>query len=650
MINRKSSFDSPRIQEIIKQMDTADEAYYNKGDSVFSDEEYDNLKDELRSLAPQHPRLNKIGQPISKVTDWKKAKHKIAMRSQNKVNTIEEFKKWANEIGDQYYIVEDKLDGCSIDMEYDNGNLIKAITRGDGVEGEDIFSNVRRMKNVKLKINSFTGSKRGEIFLFADDFEAINAILQKEGKEELANPRNSATGIAKRFDSRFSEYLSILYYDIETDLIDFDEEMQKIEYIKKNGLKVCFYKKCTVQEVIDLYLEYEKHLRAETNYDIDGLVVKANSISIQKKHGLLGGNAKAQIAWKFTSMKAETFMKGIEWSNGRNRRITPIAILEPVRIGGVTVQRASLHNVELFKKLNPGKGDKVLVSRQNDVIPQIQKIIESKNNPFEIPTHCPVCNTKLEIEGKFLNCPNDSCPALTTGNLLKWLNGLEIRDISESTVEALYDAGKLKELADLYYLKPSDISELEGYGEKSAKKILENIHAKKELTLPEFLGNLNMNGFATSRVELLVEAGYDSLDKVFNVQVQDLIKIKGIEVKTANQIIKGLQSKAKVITNLLKAGITIKAIQKKQASSSKLKDLSFCFTGAILKCTPDGKRYTRDMMEQLVIDNGGTVESVTKNLTYLVQADPSSMSSKSQKAKDLGVKILSELDFFTMVE
>jgi DNA ligase (NAD+) len=636
-----------RIGEIIKILENANDEYYNKANSIITDQEYDKLKDELKSLCPTHPFLSQVGQRIT-VSDWKKAKHKIAMGSLNKVNTIDEFKKWGLEIGGKYYVVEDKLDGGSLDLEYDVGKLTKGITRGDGIEGDDITSNVVKMQNVRKDMNGFTGSLRGEIFLCAKDFAKINKILVAEGTKPLSNPRNGAVGICKRFDGRFSEYLTVLYYDIEG--IDVKTEFEKMEFIKDVfRLDVAFYKRVTLDEAIKLYEAYEEKLRAETPYDIDGLVIKADEIALQDKHGLLGGRPKAQIAWKFTSMKVETELEEVVWQVGGMRRISPVAQVKPVNIGGVVVRRASLHNIDNFKNLKLGKGDKVIISRRNDVIPYLEEIVESKGYYFKAPTHCPVCRAEVEIDGKYLICPNDDCKALALGNLEKWIRGLDIMDIGESIIEALHRAGKVNEPADFYKLSVSDIANLEGLGEKSAKKILEHLHQKKELTLPEFIGNLNMYQFSTSRVETLVDASFDTVDKLLNAKINDLNGISGIGLSTAEKIVNGLKSKKTVIKNLLDIGITIKAIQKAQVRSNKLKGQSFCFTGGINRVDRNGDRYTRDMMEALVIENGGQIDSVKKGLSHLVQADPSSTSSKSQKAKELGVDILSEADFFKML-
>lgn len=272
-------------------------------------------------------------------------------------------------------------------------------------------------------------------------------------------------------------------------------------------------------------------------------------------------------------------------------------------------------------------------------------------NYLQVPTNCPVCGHELEEDGKFLICPNDGCPALALGNLNKWISSLDIKDIGESTIEALYNAGKVNDVADFYTLNVDDIANLERLGEKSAKKILEHLKEKMELTLPEFLGSLNMHSFSTSRVEMLVDAGYDTVEKIISANVEQLIKIKGIEEKTANRIIEGMQSRVSVIQKLIDVGITIKAVEKKEKVDGCLNSMSFCFTGKIETMNPDtGKNFTRNEMWKLVESNGGEVaKSVTKGTNYLVMVDPNSTSSKAQKARKVGTKVLGEEDFFKMI-
>lgn len=269
---------------------------------------------------------------------------------------------------------------------------------------------------------------------------------------------------------------------------------------------------------------------------------------------------------------------------------------------------------------------------------------------FEYPKTCPACGTDTEIDGKFLICPNLNCSGLELGNLNKWIYSLDIKDIGGKIISALYDAGKIKDVSDFYKLEIDDIASLERMGERSASKMLKHLHERMELTLPEFLGSLNMENVSTRTIEAIVEAGYETLDKILAISSEELIEIQGIEEKTANMILSGLESKKELIDKLLEVGIKIKKIEKKQATSDKLLGKSFCFTGAITKTDENGKRLSRDDIHNLVIENNGKVESsVKKGLDYLVMADPNSTSSKAQKARKLGTKILSEADFFKML-
>lgn len=268
---------------------------------------------------------------------------------------------------------------------------------------------------------------------------------------------------------------------------------------------------------------------------------------------------------------------------------------------------------------------------------------------FTIPTVCPICEMDLEEDGKFLRCTNSNCTAATLGTLNRWIYGLKIMDIGIKTIETLHEVGLVNESADFYKLKISDIAGLDRLGERSAKKIINNLKVKMELTLPEFIGALNIDNFASAIAKTLVEAGFDTLEKMQNAESHELILIKGIEEKTASKIINGLKEKEIEIKNLLDVGITFKAIEEVKLNSEKLDGKRFCFTGTIERLDDNGKRYNRKMMEQLVLENGGTIQKVKKDLDYLVIADPNSTKSKAVKARKLNINLLSEKEFFEMV-
>jgi DNA ligase (NAD+) len=649
-------------KEIVTLLKKASDTYYNKSDSIISDAEYDQKKDRLimlyekviipkKSINPALVKevedfLNQIGAPVS-VSEWKKAKHKIPMTSLNKVKSEKEFIEWCQEIGDQYFTIFDKMDGGSIDIRYENGKLTEAITRGDGIFGELITQNVIKMKNVKSSIHGFTGNLKGEIFMLREDFDALNSISDREYK----NPRNTATGLCKTLDGVNVNLLSVLFYDIEDDNYEFFTEEEKLLKIESYGLKTCFWKKVTAKEAIEVFNDYEANIRITLPYDIDGIVSRADSISKQVYHGMLGGNPKAKIAWKFKPMQKWTYLRGIEWHIGGSRRITPIGLLEPTPMGGVTIKRCSLHNVDMFKKFNFTKDCEVLIERANEVIPYLLESKHGTGIPFEIPTTCPECGGDVKIDGAYLICTNDGCSGLGTGNLKRWVNELNIDELGQKLIQVLYDKDLVKEPADFYKLSIDQIANLDRMGEKSATKVITNLRAKMKLTLPELIAGLNMPNFSRATAETLIAAGYDNVVKMFNAQVAELIGVKGIGEKTAEQIVKGMRSKAMVIKNLFDAGISIKELEKVKVDSNKLSGQSYLFTGAVQRKNENGERYTRKDMENFVIENGGIVaNSVNKELDFLVQADIQSISSKSKKAKELNISIISENDFFKKLE
>lgn len=377
-------FDEAR--EILAVLVKASNAYYNDDESIITDAEYDTKKDRLvtlfnRVLLPKktidlklvkevEEFLNQVGAPVV-ASEWEKAVHRIIMTSLNKVNSQLEFEKWCEEIGDTSYVVFDKMDGGSIDLVYQDGKLIQAISRGDGNTGEDMLQNVLKMKNVKPFIQGFTGNLYGEVFILREDFEAL---IIKSGRD-YKNPRNTATGLQKTLNGENVEFLSIYFYNIKG--VDCATEEDKLKMIESFGLKTCFWKKVSKEEAIRIFDEYESVIRATLPYDIDGLVIRANSVALQEHHGMLGGNPKAQVAWKFKPIQVISKIIDVKWHIGNSRRITPIIYIEPKPVGGITVRKMSCFNLDFFLKLKPYVGANLLFQRSNDVIPVPLEIIEN---------------------------------------------------------------------------------------------------------------------------------------------------------------------------------------------------------------------------------------------------------------------------------
>lgn len=640
------------ITELRSKIKEASDAYYNGDESIITDAEFDALKDELKLLSPDDPILYDVGAPVDN-SHWEKYTHKIAMGSLNKVNTVDEFKKWHNNCGNGALTISEKLDGCSVSLDYVDGYLEHCASRGDGIIGEEITRNVINMKNVKRELSQkVTLSLRGEIIMVQDDFDKLNSILEKQGDKPFKNKRNAASGIAKRIDGKYSEYLSVVYYDCT---LPMHTASDRFDVIKALGLPTSLIKSnCSVDDCINIYNEYEDTKRVKLTYDIDGVVIEVDDTNKKITLGELYGNSKGSIAWKFGNIKVQTTIKDIVWQLGSSGRITPVGIVEPVDICGATIQRVSVHNIDIFETFDMRKGDTIVLTRANDVIPFIVSVVSHTDNPkFEIPKECPICGGKTKIDGKFLVCDNVDCRGKIVGDVLTWCQKLELKGISDATIETLVAHEFVTDPSDLYGFNAEQLRNFVGFGPRQSEKICEIINSKKEVTLPEFIGGLNLPSFGSRMTEVLIDAGYDTLDKIMNMCEEQLVSIKGIEVKTARVFLKGIASKKEVIQNLFEAGITIKTKEKKimaKKAGSVFDGESFCFTGKVETVDENGDRYTRDRLQQLVYENGGSCEdSVKAGLTYLVQADPTSTSSKTQKANKLGVNILSEKDFFKMI-
>jgi DNA ligase (NAD+) len=644
-----STQDKMFYEKMKQTLISASDSYYNKSESILTDEEFDILKAEFKSLFPNDPLNTTIGAPVDN-SHWEKAEHDILMTSLNKCNEVSEFLKWVNITKVDELVITTKLDGISLNLKYVNGKLEQAITRGDGIYGEVITRNVIKMKNVKKSIGNFTGNLRGEIVLKQKDFESLNKKLSNSGEKLMSNPRNAANGIAKRLDSTDSEYLTVLYYFTTG---DFKTEAEKFKYIENLGLETAYWKLVNIDGAVKVYKEFEDHKRAESEVDIDGMVISVNNLEIQKKLGLINDNPKYSIAWKFKAMFAKTKLIDISWQPGNQQILTPVAIFETVRLGA-DISRASLCNVDMFITMNLAKGDEILVSRRNDVIPKVESIIKkSGNKPFEYPKTCTACGELTTIKGKFLYCLNEDCDSNVIGSLNKFIDKTDMLGISESTLTKLYNSGKVNTPADLYKLTKEDVLSLDGFAERSAQKVIDIINEKKEMNLPVFIGSLNIPQFSESMAKLLVESGYDTLDKMLKISKSELLSIKGIEDKKAMAFLNGINKKKELIKDLLKVGVVIKQKEKvMKKSGGKLIGKSFVFTGAINRENPEtpGKHYNRETLQLFVIENGGTTpSSLSKEVNYLVQADKNSVSSKTQKAIKYGTNIISEEEFFTML-
>lgn len=632
--------DQARVQELAARLERYRASYYSTGTSEISDAAYDALEDELRAIDPTHPVLAKIGSG-ELVSEWEKARHEIPMGSLNKVVNEEELRAWfarcqelaqkegIGELPDDLFVAE-KLDGISLEVIYRNGKLADAITRGDGLVGERITANVKRMKGVPLRIKDGASlSVRGEIILRTSD-------LAKHFPG-VTSPRNMAAGLSKRFDGQGVEHLMVLFYDV-ADHLEVTTERDKFAMLHDLGFATPRTREGTLDQVLEVYREYSSKTRASLDYEIDGLVIYLSSLPNQALLGELNRRPRGAMAFKFASPAKVSRVVKILWDTGPSGRVTPVAIVEPVELAGAVVQRASLHNVANVRALGIGAGDEVLVSRRNDVIPYVEEVVEKHGAAAEIPTTCPVCAAPLSIEGEYLLCRNASCRALIEGRIENWIAAIGALEWGDKLIAQLVEAKLVREPADLYKLTVDDIANLDRRGEKSAKKCLDQLRSRLPLTLPVFLAALGIEGFAIQTARLLVAAGYTTIDALLAASEADLAGIPGLGAIKAGLILRGLRGRKEEIDRLIAAGI----VPVTQEQEGPLAGMTFAFTGSATR--PRGE------LTQLVESNGGRVLStVTKELNYLVIADPESTSSKAVKARKLGTKLITEEQMIELI-
>ncbi len=633
-----------RIKELEVLIQKHQKAYYN-GEAEISDFEFDKLWDELKEIDPQNKILQKVG--ADSVT-FSKIKHVMPMGSQEKAANPEQFLSWAEKHVYDEYFVEYKLDGASLELQYNHGILVNAVTRGDGEIGDDITANAKKMQGVISslyldgKLIDFTGGIRGEVIMTHQ--------VHKEKFPDKANCRNAANGLMKRKDGQGSEFLNLIVYDaLETNgNVFFEDEEQKINWLNKCGFNVVPLKICKNPQEVILYRASVMENRKQLDYDIDGLVVKERFINLDDA---FRARPDRQIAFKFSLEEAVSVVRQIEWSIS-GVTYTPVAIFDEVELNGTKVQRASLANPDTLRELGVQIGSRVVVVKRGEIIPKIESLAPSLDGdilaPVEFPHKCEVCQTELIDEGSRLYCPNKKCSKRILHQLLKWQQIVDIRDLGETLITSLFNDKKVTSISDIYKLTVEDLvpyflneesisSEKESLG---AKKVYNSIQNHRTVKLSTFIAGFDIEGVGESLAEKLIEAGFDSLQKLLDATVDEIANVYGFAQIMAQTIVEGLKEQSSEMNYLVDSQLV--TIQTSVAG--KLSGKSFCFTGEL-------KTMKRQDAENLVKQNGGsTKSSVTKDLSFLVTNDVSSGSSKNQKAAKFGVPVISEQEFLDLLK
>ena len=642
-----------RIKELISILNEASRVYYQGRDEIMSNYEYDALYDELQQLENETGIVNsnsptvKVGYQVQ--SNLEKERHEKPMLSLDKTKEVQALKEF---IGDNTAILSWKLDGLTIVLTYNKGELLKAVTRGNGEVGEVITQNAKVFKNVPIKI-PYKGELiiRGEAIITYSDFEKINDEIE-EDSEKYKNPRNLCSGTVRQLNNEITAKRNVNFFAFS--LVDAKGEdfknsrLYQFEWLEKQGFSVVGHKKVDKNNLEDAIKEFEKAI--ETNdFPSDGLVLTFDDIEYSKSLGTTSKFPKDSIAFKWKDEIRETVLKEIEWSASRTGLLNPVAIFEPVELEGTTVSRASVHNISIMKSLDLGIGDTIEVYKANMIIPQIANNL-TKSGVKDIPTACPVCGESTKIrqvnEVEALYCTNPKCPAkkIKLFELMVSRDAFNIAGLSVATLEKFIDLVILHDITDLFHLEKHKelIVNEEGFGEKSYNNLIEEINKARNISLPKLIYSLGIPNVGLSNAKLICKYFGNDVDRIRNLTFDELNEIKGIGEIIAKSFVEYYNDEYNVqIFDKLLNEISIESDS--SSAENIYENMVFVITGSVEKFS------NRNELKAYIEDRGGKVTgSVTSNTTYLINNDVTSNSSKNKKAKELGVKIISEEEFLNI--
>ena len=662
---------SEQLDWLRREIRRHDYLYYVKDRPEISDGEYDRLFRELSDLEAAHPGLVTNDSPTQRVgapplDELGKVKHERPMLSLDSIvdpaDVLAFDQRMKRELENQQieYTVEPKFDGLSVELVYEQGRFVRGSTRGDGTTGEDVTINLRTIRSLPLHLRSDAAppahlAVRGEVYMRLDDFHRLNRTMTERGEEAFANPRNAAAGSLRQLDSTITAArpLVVTCYEVMTMSVEPpDAHWGELEALAEWGLPVPGHRRrCpTIEEVIGFHRETEQ-VRDSLPYEIDGLVVKVNRRDWQEQLGFKSRSPRWAIAFKFAPRKEVTVIQDIVVSVGRTGTLTPVALLRPVEVGGVTISRATLHNADEVARKDIRVGDTVKVERAGDVIPAIAERIpvpgESRSEPFAMPGHCPVCGSAVGREGAYYYCTGQSgCVAQLKGAIEHFASkqALNIEGLGKKTVAQLVDHKLVESLADLYRLTRDQLLPLEGFAEKSTALLLDAIERSKIVSLDRFLMGLGIRQVGQHIAKVLARE-FGTLDAIMNADEARFLEVKEIGPEISSSLASYFkeESNRRVIARLRELGMTITEQARPAAPESlPFAGKSFVFTGGL-------DRFTRDEAKSLVERLGGTVaSSVSKRTTFVVAGHEP--GSKLEQAQKLGIVVLNEQGFADLIE
>jgi DNA ligase (NAD+) len=645
--------------------------YYVEDSPEISDAAFDRLMNRLKEIEAAHPELATPDSPTVRVggaprEGFTTVRHARPMLSLDNAFSYDALRDWDRRVRegtgreDIEYIAEHKFDGLSISLQYEDGILVRGVTRGDGTTGEDVTPNVKTVRSIPLRLDDAVVKKlklaksfevRGEILMTRQAFEALNRQQEESGGKIFVNARNSAAGSLRVLDPAITRQRKLdffAYYLYVDGKAPFPKHSDSLEALKKLHFRASDdWKCCDGIEAVIKYCETWDAKREKLAYEIDGVVIKVNSTALQNELGFTAKAPRWAIAYKYPARQETTVVNDIIVQVGRTGTLTPVAVLEPVQVGGVTVSRSTLHNMDEIERLGLQIGDTVLIERAGEVIPHVLKVVkEGKNRrPFRMPTKCPECGSAIhKAEGEVAyRCVNAACPAKRKESLLHFAgrHAMDIDGLGDKIVDQLVDKGLVKDVADLYSLKLDQVADLDRMAEKSAQNLLDEIAASKKQPLSRLIYALGMR-FVGERTGQLLAENFGSLEELEEATPEDLEKVAEVGPKVSEAIVEFFSEPAnrKLIKKLHAAGVRPTA-EKREIKSQKFAGKSFVFTGAL-------EHRSREEAGELVQQHGGKLSgSVSKKTDYVVVgADP---GSKYDKAKELGVTVLTESEFEKLI-
>jgi DNA ligase (NAD+) len=658
-----------RIIKLRAELTKHNRLYYVLSQPVISDYEFDMMMKELEALEKEFPECYDSNSPTVRVGSDKsnmftQVKHDYPMLSLGNTYNFEELSDFDNRIKKIIgydvpfeYVCELKYDGAAISLKYENGFLKQAVTRGDGESGDDVTENIKTVRSIPLILtgNDFPSKFeiRGEVIMTHHVFAQLNLERDETGEAPLANPRNAVSGTIKMKNSSevAKRKLDAFFYYLLSEKLPFDSHIQNLNKAKEWGFKISDQLKAAknIEEVYE-YIKYRDKERANLPYDIDGIVIKADSKHLQDELGFTGKSPRWAISYKFKAERAETKLLSISYQVGRTGAITPVANLEPVQLAGTIVKRASLHNADIIKELDVRIGDQVYVEKGGEIIPKITGVNLEKRDPasktVEYITECPDCNTQLiRMEGEALHyCPNTlDCPTQIKGKMEHFVSRKAMNiNCGEATVNSLYEAGHLKDISDFYTLNYEQIYNLEGFKEKSATNLLESIQQSKSVPFERVLFAVGIRFVGVTVAKVLAKK-FKTIDNLINASIDDLKNTDEIGERIAVSVFQYFRNdlNLRIIDHLKSAGLQFSIVES-AGSRNILNEAKIVISGTFQK-------QSRDQLKEMIEQFGGkNVSSVSKNTDYFL-AGENVGPSKLEKVKEYGIRIISEDEFLEMI-